>query len=95
MMTRHPDVDAVGKIIDSPMAAGTPPATSAARMRRLRERREKGTVLVVVPVLGSGIRLLVELGWLDANSRADRKAVRGALSRLANRALALRTRPGG
>jgi hypothetical protein len=86
---------AVGKTIDSPMAAGAPPATSAARMRRLRERREKGTVLIEIPVFGSGIGQLVELGWLAPERRGDRNAVRGALSRLANRALALRTRPGG
>jgi hypothetical protein len=67
----------------------------AERMRRHRERRQRSGVLIEFEVVGTALDGLIELGWLDPDSRGDRDAVRSAVIRLAAYALALRIRPGG
>ena len=52
-------------------------------------------MLIEFPVVGTALRDLVALGWLDPDSCGDRNAVQSAVIRLATRALALRTRPAG
>jgi len=72
-----------------------PPTPGAARTRLYRERRKHGAVLIELSVVGTGLRDLVALGWLDPDSRGDRDAVRRAVIRLAERALARGIRPDG
>jgi hypothetical protein len=73
--------------------ASDAPSPGAERMRRHRERRRRSGVLIEFEVVGTALDGLIELGWLDPNSRGDRDAVRSAVIRLAARALALRVGP--
>ena len=51
-------------------------APSTARVRRLRERRSRGVVMVApVEVGGGGVELLVGSGLLKQHQAGDRKAV--------------------
>jgi hypothetical protein len=65
----------------------------AERMRRHRERRRRSGVLIEFEVVGTALDGLIELGWLDPDSRGDRDGVRSAVIRLAARALTLRVGP--
>jgi hypothetical protein len=75
---------------DSPAAHRS---RSAQRTRRYRERRGRGEVLIRFSVIGPALNRLAALGWLDPAKRDEREAVRGAVVRLAARALALQLRP--
>ena len=47
------------------------PSPAALRMRRTRERRRQGIVIVRVRVGPEAIADLIRLGWLDAADRGD------------------------
>jgi hypothetical protein len=64
-------------------------------MRRYRALKQQGAIAVDFVIGADAVRSLIELGWLDPDSRSDREAVQSAVIRLAALALALRIRPGG
>jgi hypothetical protein len=68
------------------------PSPGALRMRRSRERRRHGAVMVRLEVSPSATADLVALGWL-APDRVDRDAVSSALGGLINRAITVRATP--
>ncbi len=70
-------------------------ATSAAalRMRRSRERRRQGDVIVSLEVAPGAIADLVALGWLVVSDRGDKDALTRALVDLIGRAIELRVTP--
>jgi hypothetical protein len=64
------------------------PKSSAERMRKLRDRRRCGTVLIQgIEVKRIGVELLIAKGWLDATAEPDARQVRAALVKLVNKAL--------
>ena len=64
-----------------------PATTSAERMRRLRERRREGAVVVSVEIEPQAITELTRLGWLAPWQRSDPEAVADAVLDLGARAL--------
>lgn len=60
--------------------------TAATRVRRSRQRRRDGIVLVRFEVHSGGIALLAELGWLDPAETQDPAAVRAAFEAFVNAA---------
>ena len=62
-------------------------------MRRTRERRRQGDVIVSVEVGPKVTADLVELGWLPAPDRGDKDALTRALIDLIERALEVRVGP--
>jgi hypothetical protein len=67
--------------------------SSAQRMRRLRERREEGIVLVRFQVNPSGIRLLAENGYFAPGAAIDSKNVSIALVKYINASLGASPNP--
>jgi hypothetical protein len=66
------------------------PSPAALRMRRSRERRRQGDVMVRLEVGPSATAHLVALGWLPAPDRVDKDTLARALVGLINRAIAMR-----
>ena len=59
--------------------------SSAERMRRLRERKAAGTIMVPhIQITRPGIDTLIARGWLDANAGNDPVQVRAALVKMIN-----------
>jgi hypothetical protein len=65
----------------------TAPSPAAVRMRRTRERRRQGDVIVSVEVGPNMTSDLADLGWLPAPDRGDKNAVTRALTELIERAI--------
>ena len=57
------------------------PSAAALRMRRHRQLREAGAVLVQFVVAPDAVQRLVNSGWLTESEREDRDAVTTALVR--------------
>jgi hypothetical protein len=54
-------------------------------MRRLRERKRKGVVVLQgIEIQRKGVELLIARGWLDAKASDDPVKVRAALVKLIN-----------
>jgi hypothetical protein len=66
-------------------------STSAARMRRLRERRKAGATLVKILITAPTVGQLVAMGWLRPNAPAAE--VRQAFAQMIRRALGEGVRP--
>jgi len=71
----------------------TAPSPAAVRMRRTRERRRQGDVIVSLEVGPKMTADLVGLGWLPAPDRGDKDAVTRALIDLIERAIRTRVIP--
>jgi hypothetical protein len=67
------------------------PTSSTERMRRVRQRRREGVVLVKILVPGEAVSDLTALGWLPAGAPA--KSVPDALVSMLNHALDCRVGP--
>jgi hypothetical protein len=68
----------------------TPPSPAAVRMRRTRERRRQGDVIVSVEVGPKVTADLVELDWLPAHDCGDKDTLTRALTELVERAIEVR-----
>jgi hypothetical protein len=66
------------------MPAPTATPSTASRARRYRERQKRGMFMVNVPVKASGIKLMIEAGWLTPDQGGNRDAVAKAVIRAAN-----------
>jgi hypothetical protein len=77
----------------TPRSEMTAPSAAALRMRRSRERRRQGDVMVRLEVSPSATADLVALSWLLAPDRVDHDALASALGGLINRAIAMRVTP--
>jgi hypothetical protein len=71
----------------------TAPSAAALRMRRSRERRRQGDVIVNLEVGPSTTADLADLGWLVEPDYADTDAIVRALTGLVERAIAVRVAP--
>ena len=71
-----------------PLAPTAAPST-ASRARRYRQRQKRGTVVISIPVSASGIKLMIEAGWLPPDQGDNRHAVAKAVIRAANIGFAL------
>jgi hypothetical protein len=76
-----------------PRSGMTAPSPGALRMRRSRERRRQGDVMVRLEVSPSATADLVALGWLPAPDRVDKDALARALVGLIDRALTMYVTP--
>jgi hypothetical protein len=64
------------------------PKSSAERMRKLRDRKRRGTVFIQgIEVKRIGVELLIAKGWLDADAEPDARQVRAALVKMVNKVL--------
>ena len=70
----------------------TAPSLAAVRMRRTRERRRQGDVIVSVEVGPKVTADLVELGWLEHDC-GDKDTLTRALTELVERAIEVRVTP--
>jgi hypothetical protein len=77
----------------TPRSGMTAPSPGALRMRRSRERRRQGDVMVRLEVSPSATADLVALGWLPAPDRVDKDALARALVGLIDRALTMYVTP--
>ncbi len=78
------------------MTLGPPeraPSLAALRMRRSRERRQKGDIIISLQIPQSVISQLAALGWLVAQRNDDKGAVIHALAEFIDQALKLRVTP--
>src|SRR6516164_11493387 len=66
-----------------------PPSRIAARVRRHRQRRERGEVPVTAVLSHGFIRALVDYGWLQSDQMSDRRAVAAAFRGFCARAFAV------
>jgi hypothetical protein len=66
---------------------------AALRMRRSRERRRRGGVMVRLEVASGATADLVTLGWILEPDRGDKDALARALAGLINQAIAMRVTP--
>src|SRR5712671_2797860 len=71
----------------------TVPSSAALRMRRSRDRRRQGDVIVSLDVGPKVTADLTELGWLPARDCGDKDALTHALTELVERAIELRVTP--
>ena len=71
----------------------TSPSPAALRMRRARDRRRQGDVIVRIELGSCAIADLVALGWLPAADRDDKDALRRALTGLTGRGIRARVTP--
>jgi hypothetical protein len=69
------------------------PSPATLRMRKSRERRRQGDVIVKLEVGPNMTADLADLGWLAAPDRADKGALSPALVGLIDRALKMRVTP--
>jgi hypothetical protein len=67
-------------------------SASAERMRRVRERRRRGTRVVAIELYGPDTAALVHLGWI-ASADCDRETLEASFCAFVNQALALRVTP--
>ena len=77
------------KVATSPQ----PPSPAALRMRRSRERRRQGDVIVSLEVGANMTADLVDLGWLPASDHGDKNAVTRALIELVERGIRAQVTP--
>jgi hypothetical protein len=77
----------------TPRSGMTAPSPSALPMRRSRERRRQGDVMVRLEVSPSATADLVALGWLPAVDRVDKGALARSLVGLIDRAITMRVAP--
>jgi hypothetical protein len=77
----------------TPRSGMTAPSPAALRMRKSRERRRQGNVMVSLEVGPSATADLVALGWLPALKRVEKDALARALVELIDRAIAIRVTP--
>jgi hypothetical protein len=71
----------------------TAPSLAAVRMRRTRERRRQGDVIVSVEVGPKVTADLVELGWVPAHVCGDKDTLTRALTEFVERAIEVRVTP--
>ena len=71
----------------------TVPSSAALRMRRSRDRRRQGDVIVSIDIGPKVTADLVGLGWLPAPDRGDKDALTRALIDLIERAIRARVTP--
>jgi len=69
------------------------PSPATLRMRKSRERRRQGDVIVKLEIGSNMTADLVALGWLDAPDRVHKGALAPALVGLIDRAIAMRVTP--
>jgi len=74
-------------------SAVSAPSAAAARMRKSREHRRQGDVIVSLRVGSSEISDLAALGWMPATARDDKDTICLALIELIEQAIALRVTP--
>jgi hypothetical protein len=67
-------------------------SASAERMRRVRERRRRGTRVVMLELYGPDIAALTQLGWMASNE-CDRETLGASFCAFVDQALALRVTP--
>ena len=72
-----------------PSPGPTVAPSTASRAHRYRERQKRGIFVVNVPVKASGIKLMIEAGWLAPDQCDNRDAVAKAVIRAANIGFAL------
>ena len=77
----------------TPRSGMTAPSPGALRMRRSRERRRQGDVIVSVEVGPNMTADLADLGWLAEPDRVDKSALARALTGLVERAIRSRVTP--
>jgi hypothetical protein len=77
----------------TPRSERTAPAPATLRMRKSRERRRQGDVIVKLEIGPNMTRDLVTLGWLPALDHGENDALARALIGLINRAIAIRVTP--
>jgi hypothetical protein len=77
----------------TPRSAMTAPSPAALRMRRSRERRRQGDVMVSLKVGPNMTAALVDLGWLPASDRVDKDTIARALAGLIDHAITMRLTP--
>ena len=63
------------------------PSPSAARMRRHRERMNRGAIFVRFEMTPAAVDRLIELRWLEPESRHDATAVTNAFLQFGAKAL--------
>ena len=68
-------------------------SAGALRMRRSRERRRQGDVIVSLEVAPNVTAGLVALGWLPGPDHGEKNAIASALSGLVDRAIQARVSP--
>ena len=71
----------------------TAPSPAALRMRKSRERRRQGNVMVGLEIGPSATADLVALGWLSELKTVDKDPLAPALVGLIDRAIAIRVTP--
>jgi len=71
----------------------TAPSLAAVRMRRTRERRRQGDLVVSLEVGTNATADLVALGWLSTPDCGDKEAISRALLQLVRAAIGLRVTP--
>jgi len=71
----------------------TAPSPAALRMRKSRERRRQGNVMVGLEIGPSATADLVALGWLSELKTVDKDPLARALVGLIDRAIAIRVTP--
>ena len=71
----------------------TVPSSAALRMRRSRDRRRQGDVIVSLEVAPKVTADLVELGWVPAHVCGDKDVLAHALTELVERAIEARVTP--
>src|SRR6266550_3857748 len=71
----------------------TVPSSAALRMRRSRDRRRQGDVIVSLEVAPKVTADLVELGWVPAHVCGDKDVLAHALTELVERAIEVRVTP--
>ena len=69
------------------------PSPAALRMRRSRERRRQGDVIVSLEVGANMTADLVDLGWLPASDYGDKNAITRALIELVERGIRAQVTP--
>ena len=77
----------------TPRSGMTAPAPATLRMRRSRERRRQGDVIVKLEIGPNMTTDLVALGWLPAPDRIAKDALVPALLGLINQGIAMRVTP--
>jgi hypothetical protein len=77
----------------TPRSGRTAPSPGALRMRRARERRRQGDVMVSLKVGPNMTADLAELGWLPAPDRVDKDTIAHALDGLIDHAITMRVTP--
>jgi hypothetical protein len=77
----------------TPRSGMTAPSPGALRMRRSRERRRQGDVMVTLKVGPNMTANLANLDWLPAPDRVDKDTIARALAGLIDHAITMRVTP--